>query len=501
MAKIKYLIEIYQKLLDEDETIIGWSTTPDLIIEDSIAWDSDGSIETTADTFTVRLENTKLKAGGYAFISDTGELKVKVDDRVLIYITAGTDTLGYANEPSAPDPNETDPGGHLIFDGQVSEITSEVNPDNRLFLIKGVNRLEKLLSFSAPSIFKQTSTFKSRAPNIIVNLLSQINKSTIKSSSGAYPNQIIGGGLDDATGQLQWIGNCKNPWTDNDGFNLNFPSGESTAFPVIQYWRDYKPVFELIEELSRKNINKVGNFYYYLDQYNRFIWRFRGTDAKGVTLTEGTDLLNIKITEKVWDVVNAMIVDAGSDPRGRRILAFSYNPRSAAEYGLRWAPGLEVEREIARTISEDQHTQTTAPAWADTNNDDFPDAYTGGGFLMTFQDRNSDGTLIAGDYRVANDNAYNSAIRKEAKWTAIAWINSILEMTGHVTPKISVSMQGSHWESGVTDKNGNTFKLRQGDPIIFVVPSRGWTVNIPETTRTLRLVEMDHNLDSNGWII
>jgi len=61
MAKIRYLIEVYNKSNDGD----GYSSSPNTIITDGVALDSDGSISTTADSFQFRVHNPKLNDGTY----------------------------------------------------------------------------------------------------------------------------------------------------------------------------------------------------------------------------------------------------------------------------------------------------------------------------------------------------------------------------------------------------------------------------------------------------
>ena len=202
--------------------------------------------------------------------------------------------------------------------------------------------------------------------------------------------------------------------------------------------------------------------------------------------------MSVTMTEKVWDVVNAMIVDCGIDARGRGIHAIAYDEASAAEYGLRWAPTIEVETEIAEAVKENQQEQ---PGWVDANKDGFPDTYD---FTMTFRERTDVGVVPqSGAYLVvSNDVEYNNALRKEIKWTGVEWIKSVLDITGNVRPKCDVTMQGSHWETGVLDSGNNP--IQQGDMVEVESATFGWS---GVKKMKLRVKSLNHELSWKGWIV
>lgn len=431
MAKIRYLIEVYHK---GDNNV--YSTSPDVSITDGLAFDNDASIKSTADSFSFRVQNTETSPGNFKYAGN-----IKIDDRVMIYITSQADI------------SDSNKSSYLRFDGGIVEKSYNNTVDGRILSISGLNRLEKLMNFTYPGIFKDKT-----APTIIQELVGHVN--------------------------------------DDNPVKITFDTTNSdiTGFDTIQYWRNYRPVFEMIEELSRQSINKKFNAYYYLTPDNNFIWKQKSHDTDELVLEEGVDFTVIQIREKVWDVINAMIVDCGKDCYGRGIHCFSYNEVSAAEYGLKWAPGIEVESEIAENIKNDQRSQAT---WVDANEDGLPDNYP---FTMSFKERGDDGVVpqVGSNQSVANDAAFNSAIRKEAKWAGVDWINQVLDLTGTVRPKVKITIPGSHWETGVLDSSDNP--LNQGDLVTIKCPSNGisksynWISGVD-----LRLFSISHSLERNGW--
>ena len=78
MAKIRYLIEVYQK-----KTNNVYTPTPAVSITDGLAFDNDSSIKSTADSFQFRVMNIEETPGNYRYSG-----KIRVDDRIMIYITS-----------------------------------------------------------------------------------------------------------------------------------------------------------------------------------------------------------------------------------------------------------------------------------------------------------------------------------------------------------------------------------------------------------------------------
>ena len=449
MAKIRYLIEVYNKQSSGDD----YGSTPDLVISDGIALDSDGSISTTADSFQFRVHNYKKNDGTYKYTD-----AFRIDDLVRIYITSVEDLLDSSGSAIS---NKND---YLIFDGTITEIGEETITEGRTVVINGLNRLEKMMNIVFPGIFqaKYGST-------MVKELIGHVN---------------------DAQRQI--------PGTSTRVNQITWASTNASTDVEIDYARNYRTCFELIEELSRQKINGKFNAYYYLDTSNNFHWLQKSKKIDGLKIEEGIDFTRCKWKHKVWDVINAMIVDCGNDCYERGIHAMNYDIASSAEYGLKWAPGIEVETEIAKGLKGQVEDYIFKNSEIKVDTDNFPVSYPGGGLDIGFKDRGEDGHVTGSNITVSSDAEYNSAIRDEAKWRGVWWIKSVLDLTGKVRPKCDIEMRGAHWETGILDSSDEP--LNQGD-FVEIVPKSTSVQYQDFPFDGLRLVAISHTLDRNGWVV
>lgn len=440
MARIKYKIEVFQKDKNND-----YSTTADYTFTNSQTFSADVSIETTADTFNVSIENTRSRSSGvtsYSMLNGT-EIKIKNDDKIIIYLKSGTTAF-------------TD--SDIIFVGLIKEIQYDVTVDGRKMNIKGVNLLEHLTKSTYSAVYPRTGV--TSASDIVQDLINEANDFQMRSkSTGIRANQIT------------WK-------SDND---------VTTA--VVNYQAIYRPIFELIAEVSSQKVNREFNAIYYLNSANEFVWKQKSATLTA-TLTEGRDFLSCKVQYKVWQVVNAVIATAGKDCYDKSILCFTYNENSAAEFGLKWHEGIEV----ADKASEIKRTESGKDAFPKGSTSAFPVSYSPT-WTFSFKTRNADGTPTSTDATATSDATYNAAIKEEARWQAVEFLNGYLDRSGVATPKIDLSLDGTVWESG-TDIIGNTLKISNGEKVKLDLPSFGLTSG---DTLNLRVMSVNHSFGTRGW--
>jgi ribosomal protein L19 len=450
MARVYYLIETFQKVKGTFAHQFTYDTSASVSITDGIAWDADKSIETNTDGCSVKLKNEP---------QTDYKNKIKVDDRIIIYITA---------KEAITDGNKS---SYQRFDGIITEIKKEGNTQGNTITLVGQSRLDRMLNFAFPAVYEPTATFTSTASNIIQALIDAVND-------------------DNLNYQITW-----------DAGNDSIDSANE-----IQYYRTYRPVIELIEELSQQSTNLEFNAYFYLDANNNFIWKQKSTDADTLTLREGQDFLTYKFTEKVWEVINAMIADAGEDPKGNNIHVLYYDEASAAEYGLKWANTIQVYKDIAGEIIKNEKKNANWVINTDVSKAQFPDssAYP---FDTTFENRNTQtGVPTGSNVTLANDADWISAVRLEAKWQCINKVKSQIDLTGDVKPKIDFTMVGASWELGAgrTDTSAEECLDSSGDPIIqgdyvnLIIPSIGGDFT---TGKALRCFQINHELSNQGWMV
>ena len=94
---------------------------------------------------------------------------------------------------------------------------------------------------------------------------------------------------------------------DNQNYQITWSGSNDSTTTEIQYYRNYRPVIEMITELSTQKINGDFNAYFFLDVNNNFIFKQKSKDTDTILIEEGYDFTNCKIIEKVWEVINAMI--------------------------------------------------------------------------------------------------------------------------------------------------------------------------------------------------
>ena len=470
MSKVRTLIEVFHKLTGSTTGSFTYASTASVTVTDGIVFDTDKSITASTDSFSFRVNNCK-KGGNGVY---THQEDIKVDDRVIVYITSYED-ITTANKSS-----------YRRYDGVVTEINYTMDNKGGMLLVKGESRLNRLLNFTFPAQYKPATDFTSTADVIIRNLLQTVNEENI--------NYQIGGATD-----AEWTA------LGNDEITAD-------ATNRIEFYRNYRPVIELITELSKQATNLEFNAYFYLDVDNNFIWKQKSKDSDGLALREGYEFTKIKIIEKVWDVVNAIIIDAGKDPSGNSIHAMYYDEGSAAEYGLKWMNTIETEEEIASNLIS--RCKNDAVTWinnSDVNKQNFPDnaAYT---MTLPITTRDGNGVASTTAVTVANDAAWIAAIRKEAKWQAINYVKDIIDMTGHVKPRVDITMPGSVWELGYghtktsaelcLDSSGNP--IQQGDFVKVESNSYGgrWSSRWDETATSpikLRVTTVSHDVSTKGW--
>jgi len=359
------------------------------------------------------------------------------------------------------------------FDGLITEIGEELTVDGRVVVINGLNRLEKLMNVVFPGIFKSKY-----ASTMVQELVGHCNDAQRQLPSGARANQI------------------------------GFGTITATTNKEIDYARNYRTVFELIEELSRQKINGKFNAFYYLDSDNNFHWIQKSDDDDGLVIEEGVDFTRAKWKHKVWDVINAIIADCGNDVYGRAIHAMNYDEASAAEYGLKWAPGIEVETEIAAIIKGKVERYVFDTYTIKKDIDNFPENYGGGTIELGIYERGADGARTSTMATATSDTEYNSAIRDETKWEGIDWIKSVLDLTGKVRPRCDIAMRGAHWEmgaggTGTSAENvidSTDLPLNQGDFVKLIAKSTAVPYTENNWFKGLRLTAVSHTFDRNGWV-
>ena len=295
----------YQKYNVTHTPYGGGSTTN---ITTAVDIRSDEGVEAKTDTWKLRVLKKSL-----------GSLDIQLEDNIKIYMGGST-------------------AGDIVMDGLVKETDYVIAIEGRYLMLKGVNKLESLLTNPMPCAF---------------------SKADVKAPGG------VGWVASEAIKYLIDHVNSFNTMSDNW---VNMGTGEVVATTKhIDYYSEYKPVFQHIEELSNDDYTDNGQYVMYLDTSNNLVWKPRPTVTSG-TLTEGAnDILGMTIQRGTWDTINYIIVNCGNDLLGHKITNYSTNLQSIGKIGFKgkYVAKPEIAKNyIATHISADNDgVRTGTRAW------------------------------------------------------------------------------------------------------------------------------------------
>lgn len=106
----------------------------------------------------------------------------------------------------------------------------------------------------------------------------------------------------------------------------------------MQHTESYKPFMEQLGILSKPKYtgdDDAGIYIFTVSEKNDLHWGFKTYDSKG-TVNE-SDVVSVNIKKDADEVVNAIILNCGTDPNHSGIISLSINTTSMGKYGARWA--------------------------------------------------------------------------------------------------------------------------------------------------------------------
>jgi len=475
----RYRFELYKKLSDETH-----STTPIVVTGfDDLSYR--GGIETTKDVLDVKFPS--LRINGSAFQNFLGKTTrtdnvFGVDDEVKIY--------AYYN--TLPDTKDD----ALLLAGRISSM----NYNNRIFTLKVVNRTEELLNTMVPYSTRAYTGSANTSPTAIKQMVSRLNQFNNRKEVFAY----LSTELNPITGSYGLVVATQSDFTDEYTNGLGSWASNGTAFPTVDYNETWKPVYYNIEKLSSAEYTgdtRTGEYIFYLkysrvlpeyqDTYgttvNELVWRPKSLISQGV-LTEGKDFINPVIDLSSKDILNMLIVNAGTDRRGAGITGVAYDSTSMGKYGTKTGYYTKSRKVFSNIWSQEVNWLLAAGSTFDS--DGMPsdavatDAYP---TLMSFSNRDFNGNFTGESLTAESKKEWNQYLRDEARWQATKEAETVLERLGNPRYTLKADMLlGSN-----TLVAGNIYQ--------FIVPSYGWEGNAANPSYTLRVKTVSHSLNMNGW--
>lgn len=235
---------------------------------------TDAGIETRADKATVRIEKRNMPG----FAPD-------VNDNIVIRLGSGN-----------AQPTE------VIMDAVINTLKYTSDEKGHNYTFNCLNRLESLLTNLRPAAYDKDDGWT--ASKIIIDIVNWANYA----NAGAKPP--VGTWVDMGIGEI------------------------AATTLTVDYFNTYKPVFQQIEELSTGKYTGNGDYAYYLDSSNNFVWKPRSTVNAG-TLNEAV-CQSVQIEKGTWDVINALIIHGGDDLNGNSIQYLAFDPLSYGKIGGKW---------------------------------------------------------------------------------------------------------------------------------------------------------------------
>lgn len=250
------------------------------------------SIGIRTDTFSIRLPDRAV-AGGQSRIFD----EFKLQNQIRIY-ASNSGSLNTASD--------------ILIDGEIVDKSHEYDENGHFIRLNGQNRTGRILSKQVAA----SITSSNLTTSIFTRFIAAVN------------TDLASLGKD----QITWAG-------DN----------ATSSVTLTNYMTNFKPVIDHIDTLSNDEYTSDGTKIFWLDENNAFHWKDRPTAISG-SLTEGSQILNIKATLDVFDVINFAIINAGKDDTTTSVVTYVHNAASIADLGFR--SEFILDEEIANKLRQ-----------------------------------------------------------------------------------------------------------------------------------------------------
>jgi hypothetical protein len=262
---------------------------------------------------------------------------------------------------------------------------------------------------------------------------------------------------------------------------------DGSAYASVAISKVAKPAYEIIQELSQPEmtgeVDKVPNRFH-VDKWNSIRWFYpddtvRHVITEGITSaqsatyyhpvlkqtqsytdTRGHEVVNVKMTFAVYDIVNFIIFKAGQNLEDEQITYFAYQDGSGSPVSKdSYRSWEDIARELKRR-------EAAIGNLTFSKNDEYTIA-------------NSSGTTSWGVV-YATDDEYNDAFILEARRLALARAQAEFDKTGN-----------PRWQGDIELKGEHSFDVN--DTLVFTSARHGIR-NI-----FMRITSVKHNISKGGW--
>lgn len=521
---------------------IGTNSFADPVdITDMLQASAKDGIEGKAYAMNFTLQNKYINYGYKYAISPRGSNTPPTAERIDFTVDSRVRLFAWsfdAGEESTEPVNFED---KFIFDGTISSVKYSVEETTRTWTVETVNTSTMLLRNLLPAANRMTDEYNN-SPAIIRAMLRFVN-----SNNASFVQRLVKWDPDNDAGFVvdsgssgsrasgpSWSDFSKSWTTDaykdmyledgngdiwgiasNSSNNLVLKSAGANPQPngnyriinysnfrKINFFNDYKPVYQMIKDLSEleyvlesdTSIVPVGQqinqpFYFYIrvdsDGMNYLVWRRQQQSWDGtLELREGVDLESYTVELSLDEMVNAMILNAGKDANRRAIHTYRINTQSMQAVGARWKYYNTKRGEIL--LEDERRKGSTSPFDEGSN---YPPTFPHTTYFKAAADDPVAPVFVKGQsVVVANKSEFNNAIRRQAKIESKIIADNIMKKYSRARFKLNAVL------------SFGDLKWRAGSFVRVILPTYGWRDDIvPSTAKFLRIREVSHEFSKAGW--
>lgn len=460
---------LWYRLKDRQTELVSDNIYQDPIdITDDVNWSAGKGLDVKNNVLTLNLKNSNSK-----YITD-GDLQFEEQDQIKVFLkyTDDNDDLTSAwDEDSSTEPDSSD----LVSVFYVIEL--------------GVNHSERSTTIRITCADKTYVLFnKLYAKNYLVSdtvSAAAIVQDVVRFSCQNQFGQYIGTGANDG---VYYDIDAK---LVSEGGYIEDTRTNRTVFPDVAISKVWKPIYEWIQDLSQtEKTNSAAEvaadtlvqkraMIFWVDENNKFHWVYP-TDTVTNTLVVGTDdILNISLNKKVFDVVNMVIFNAGTDMYGTGIWNYVVDTTSTVRtLKMRVIPMVD----ITEALMQKDYT-LILPASRDAGEGgkgngypipQFPTSYppASNAFVPT--------TSFVAASNISDDGDYNDALRERATQEGQARAQATLSRLANARWVGTVNLIGT-----LTHSPGDLIQLTDAETGI--------------NAESLRCMDVKHSVTKNGW--
>ena len=449
-------MEVYKAQRVGDQILYADDTAvPDYVIDDFIGLTIQFGTEKIKDKVSFQLINHReIDVDGTYTYSTPTDFDIDVKDLVKVYAW---------NDPMVGTLSE-----NLILNGYIKSYTYNSDESIGTFQYGGFNRTEVLMNSFMFAVYNDGE----QVPNMLVETLLRIRNynrndvifaykdysgNTSPGTKGAYDFNSNPVSLDG--GRLGYVRAYKKDAYKTDGsgelkdaYASSVPS--EYIFSTKVYVETYKTMMKHLETLSNPEYTgdtNAGTYLYWVDNSGNLNWQPKSFTPVGTLIEK--EFSSVKMSKDVDNVINAVIVNAGTDPNQNGILVLAINASSMGKNGAKW-------KYLAKTGIAEKFREKEAKSgdlWIDgelvvstgdnsgnsINIDGYPTSYP---WTVQHTGTNGDWTYTAHTTTVANDNSYLDYYRRICKLQGQAEGDRVV--TYHSDP-----LWKGTWESDIGNNN------------------------------------------------